>query len=281
MKKLLFAILLGALFVSCSKVPAGNVGIKFYLLGKDKGVDYEVLGPGRYWIGINEELFLFPTQRQNKVWSDDEEGNRGFDGYVCGCGMYIECGGKVIYQHTLPTKLCRNVANLVYECNMTPMYEHSKSFYCDKRSRNLDGFVKLKRRFEMQGKDLSPDVSDNDFAFDKFLAWYDEKSDIERFKREIEKDFDFIVRGDGFCEMTVKGFSKGTGIEKVLEYHNIPINSAYAIGDSMNDLPMLNAVPNSIVMGNGSDELKKSASFVTKDLLDNGIEYALKHFGMI
>ena len=49
----------------------------------------------------------------------------------------------------------------------------------------------------------------------------------------------------------------------------------------MNDLPMLTAVPNSIVMGNGSEELKKSASFETKDLLDNGIEYALKHFGMI
>ena len=85
----------------------------------------------------------------------------------------------------------------------------------------------------MQGKDLSPDVSDDDFAFDKFLAWYDEKNDIEQFKREIEKDFDFIVRGDGFCEMTVKGFSKGTGIEKVLEYHNIPIDNAYAIGDRM------------------------------------------------
>ncbi len=45
----------------------------------------------------------------------------------------------------------------------------------------------------------------------------------------------------------------------------------------MNDLPMLNAVPNSIVMGNAVTNLK-SASFVTKDLLDNGIEYALKHF---
>ena len=232
----------------------------------------------------DDEAYIIPDSAVNAIHKAQENGHLmyvdtgrtvmnveqrirdiGFDGYVCGCGMYIECGGKVIYQHTLPTKLCRNVANLVYECNMTPMYEHSKSFYCDKRSRNLDGFVKL----------------NNDFAFDKFLAWYDEKSDIERFKREIEKDFDFIVRGDGFCEMTVKGFSKGTGIEKVLEYHNIPINSAYAIGDSMNDLPMLNAVPNSIVMGNGSDELKKSASFVTKDLLDNGIEYALKHFGMI
>ena len=54
----------------------------------------------------------------------------GFDGYICGCGMYIECDGKVIYQHTLSSELCKNVAKLVFECNMTPMYEHSKSFYC-------------------------------------------------------------------------------------------------------------------------------------------------------
>ena len=71
------------------------------------------------------------------------------------------------------------------------------------------------------------------------------------------------------------------GFSACLLYTSIPIDNAYAIGDSMNDLPMLTAVPNSIVMGNGSEELKKSASFVTKDLLDNGIEYALKHFGMI
>jgi hydroxymethylpyrimidine pyrophosphatase-like HAD family hydrolase len=23
----------------------------------------------------------------------------GFDGYICGCGMYIECGKEVIFQH--------------------------------------------------------------------------------------------------------------------------------------------------------------------------------------
>lgn len=205
----------------------------------------------------------------------------GFDGYICGCGMYIECGGKVIFQHKLPQELCDRVAELVYECDMTPMYEHSKSFFTDKRCRPFEGFLTLKRRFENQGKDLSPDVSDDNFAFDKLLAWYDEKSDLERFKKETEQNFDFIVRGDGFCELTVKGFSKGTGIARVLEYHNIPLSDAYAIGDSMNDLPMLEAVPNSIVMGESSDELKKIASFVTKNLLDDGIEYALTHSGMI
>ena len=55
-------------FASCSKVPAGQVGIKFYLLGGEKGVDTEELGPGRYWIGVNEELYLFPTYTQNYTW---------------------------------------------------------------------------------------------------------------------------------------------------------------------------------------------------------------------
>ncbi len=65
-------IVLSILFsgaVSCSKVPAGHVGVKVYLLGTSKGVDHEELGVGRYWIGINEELYLFPTFQQNYVWT--------------------------------------------------------------------------------------------------------------------------------------------------------------------------------------------------------------------
>jgi regulator of protease activity HflC (stomatin/prohibitin superfamily) len=54
---------------ACTDVPAGNVGIKVFLLGGDKGVDTEVLGVGRYWIGMNEELYIFPTFMQNYVWT--------------------------------------------------------------------------------------------------------------------------------------------------------------------------------------------------------------------
>jgi len=54
---------------SCEKVPAGHVGVKVFLLGGSKGVDSEELGVGRYFIGLNEELFLFPTFTQNYVWT--------------------------------------------------------------------------------------------------------------------------------------------------------------------------------------------------------------------
>ena len=84
MKKYIFAAGLGVFLfgtsviaiASFNKVPAGYTGIKVYLLGSNKGVDTEVLGVGRYWIGINEELYLFPTFMQNYTWTrgglDDE-----------------------------------------------------------------------------------------------------------------------------------------------------------------------------------------------------------------
>lgn len=69
MIRLMMLIMACFIFTSCSKVPAGNVGVKVYLLGGAKGVDMEELGVGRYYIGINEELFLFPTFTQNYVWT--------------------------------------------------------------------------------------------------------------------------------------------------------------------------------------------------------------------
>lgn len=67
--KLFFAIAFLAFLTACSKVPAGNVGVKFDLYGGDKGVTGEVVGPGKYWLGWNEEMYLFPTFAQNYVWT--------------------------------------------------------------------------------------------------------------------------------------------------------------------------------------------------------------------
>lgn len=57
---------------ACTKVPAGHVGVKVYLLGSSKGVDHEVVGPGRYWLWLNEEMFLFPTFKQTDTWKDNQ-----------------------------------------------------------------------------------------------------------------------------------------------------------------------------------------------------------------
>lgn len=69
--KTIFAIILVTFLAACSKVPAGYVGVKFDMYGGDKGVTGEVVSPGKYWLGWNEEMYLFPTFTQNAVWTKD------------------------------------------------------------------------------------------------------------------------------------------------------------------------------------------------------------------
>lgn len=69
MVKIIFGVLCVMTLAGCNKVPAGNVGVKVDLLGSDKGVNTQELGVGRYWIGWNEELYLFPTFTQNYTWT--------------------------------------------------------------------------------------------------------------------------------------------------------------------------------------------------------------------
>lgn len=73
-KNLLVLAAASLTLAACSRVESGNVGVKAYLLGGQKGVDSEVLGPGRYWIGFNEELYIFPTVLQTATWTNGEEG---------------------------------------------------------------------------------------------------------------------------------------------------------------------------------------------------------------
>lgn len=74
MKKVLLTLIIAIAAImstACTRVPPGEVGVKVYLNGGSKGVDQEVLGAGRYWIGFNEDLYLFPIFQQNYVWTKD------------------------------------------------------------------------------------------------------------------------------------------------------------------------------------------------------------------
>lgn len=77
MKKLLklFALALFSFtfFTACTPVPSGHVGVKVNMYGGDKGVDLTELGPGKYWIGYNEELHLFPTFTQTDNWEGKQQ----------------------------------------------------------------------------------------------------------------------------------------------------------------------------------------------------------------
>ncbi|WP_028516636.1 HAD family hydrolase [Ruminococcus flavefaciens] len=204
----------------------------------------------------------------------------GFDGYICGCGTYIEYNNEVILSRTIEKQKCREIAKLMRECNVTPVYEYSEGYFFDDKAPMTDGLKYFMEVFVDSGIDVSGRIEDKDFGFDKFVIWENPESNMKKFRTEIGKEFSIIDRGGGFYENVPLGFSKATGIKHILEKLSIPMEKAYAIGDSMNDLPMLEAVPNSIAMG-GAEVIYPYVSYITTPIEENGIENALDHFGLI
>lgn len=75
MRKLIMGCILAVIAMTSltgcyERVEPGNVGIIVNRLGDEKGVDQEVKGVGRYWIGWNEDLYTFPTFKQMKSYDD-------------------------------------------------------------------------------------------------------------------------------------------------------------------------------------------------------------------
>jgi regulator of protease activity HflC (stomatin/prohibitin superfamily) len=66
------------LLAACSKVPAGNVGVKFQMYGDGKG-SLQELPPGRYWVGWGYEMYTFPTFTQTYTFTRSSNEGRPVD----------------------------------------------------------------------------------------------------------------------------------------------------------------------------------------------------------
>ena len=82
-------------------------------------------------------------------------------------------------------------------------------------------------------------------------------------------------------DMVSKTGGKVAGIQKYLEKYEINPEETMAFGDGENDMEMLKFVNIGIAMENASEVVKKSADYVTAHIDEDGVEKALKHFGMI
>jgi len=228
----------------------------------------------------NGHLVFINTGRPYCIVTEDIR-EIGFDGYVCGCGTYVEYDGEVLFQRSITHESCLEIVEKLREYKVEALFESFHGIFFDQTTPDNDDIAELKSKFGSQGIDVTKSWDDPGIFFDKFVVWINEDSDFDAFYKYITGEFDYIDRGNNFGEIVPKGYSKATGIKLLQEHLNIPLEDCYAAGDSTNDLPMLEYVPNSIAMGNSTPELFDKVSFITRDIEQNGIEYALRHYGII
>ena len=84
-----------------------------------------------------------------------------------------------------------------------------------------------------------------------------------------------------FTDVTAKGADKGEGLLTMAKYAAFDPQYTMAFGDGGNDTTMIRRAGIGVAMGNAIDDLKKEADFVTTSVDEDGIRYALSHFGLI
>lgn len=104
--------------------------------------------------------------------------------------------------------------------------------------------------------------------------------EMRPYEEKFDK-FDFVRWHEFSTDVVPKGGSKAKGIEAVMKHLGVDKENVYAFGDGPNDVEMLDFVVNSVAMGNAADALKKHASYVTKDVDDDGILHGLRHLGLL
>lgn len=71
------------------------------------------------------------------------------------------------------------------------------------------------------------------------------------------------------------GGGKAMGIRKMLDIYGIEEREIAVFGDADNDMEMMEMAGISVAMGNASEAVKQRASFVTADMMDDGVYKAV------
>lgn len=200
----------------------------------------------------------------------------GIDSYVSFNGSYVVVEGEVISDTPLTT------AQLIQLERAAEQSKHSMVFLDHQgavANRGNDRFIAE----SLGGLKLPyPPVKKDDYhqrnIYQALL--FCEEHEEESYLREHDY-FDYIRWHPYALDILPDGGSKARGIEQVLNHLSTSAENAYAFGDALNDLEMLEYVGTGIAMGNGREEAKAVANHVTTHVDEDGIYHGLRYAGLI
>lgn len=215
----------------------------------------------------------------------------GFDAIVSAAGARVSVGGKAIYEATIPPEqyavcLEKVAADLPDLCVQT-----NEAVYVSEAG--YGKLVEFTAGVSKQAEDPAEVIGN--------LIRVPSLAGIERVQKMFyhmapltvdevqEKLGDFFTvtelsfgESDPYCgEITMSGVEKATGMEQLMKYYGLTAADAVCFGDGPNDVDMMEYAGLAISMGNGLDEIKSLADFVTADVDDDGIYKGLAHFGLL
>lgn len=130
---------------------------------------------------------------------------------------------------------------------------------------------------------MSAEVAEKGLCPHKILVMCapQERDGVFAFANErFGKDFYVTTSSEYLVEIVVKGCNKGGAVEYLARHYAIPLSQTIAIGDNMNDLPMIEIAGLGVAVENAESLLKDAADFITRSCDADGVGYVIRKFGL-
>lgn len=200
-----------------------------------------------------------------------------FDGYVTLNGGYCIVGEQVIYKHSMPSEDMVSLVQYMEERENFPcIFVHENAFCINYTDERTDEVFRLLNFPQPPTLPLREAATGDIFQLVAFFTKEQEKAIMA-----VMPHCEATRWNPLFSDVIPKGSSKQVGVDKMLDYFGISLDESMAFGDGGNDVLMLKHVGIGVAMGNAEDEVKRAADYVTGSVDEDGVEKALRHFGVI
>lgn len=189
-------------------------------------------------------------------------------------GMVLHSDDEtIIFSAKLQASSVREIYRLGLERDTTIVIWVKNKLYVNR----INDAVLNYRTITMETPHLIEDLSllENDVTK---MIWIDSPENNQRFLRELEGSLpgvNYSTSTPILLEFMDASVSKAVALEKVADSLNIPMESVIAVGDGLNDLPMIAAAGCGVAMANGHEKTKAAAKYITHSNDDEGIAFMI------
>lgn len=220
--------------------------------------------------------YVFIATGRPYAFLNDNLRNFGFDGFVLTNGAYVQVKESCIYKEAINKDYVKKVVNNFEKLNIEYILQGETYSYMKDDYKKLYSFYDS---YSIPKKYLRGNYNIEDIDIYKMEMLCNDKKGIDYCLSLGKEDYDYIynIETSSF-ELYSKRNTKASGILKVLDFLNIPVEDSYAFGDGKNDIEMLSTVGCGIAMGNADDFVKSYATRVADTVLNDGVALEIEEF---
>jgi len=221
----------------------------------------------------------------------------GFDGAITNGGAYAQSGDDVIVAHPMPRDAVERLTAYFEENGILYFLQTDAAVYASAEVQAAtEGFMSrwLSTHEDADEPQTAPqrvpryrdlaEIDRDQVAKAVFLG--EDTGTVARAQEDLGDRFHVVpgsmpLPGGSNGEIGMRGTSKGSAIRAVLEHLGIDAAESIGIGDSWNDVEMLEVCGVGIAMGNAEPALKELADEVTTSVRADGVWNAFVRHGLV